>query len=191
VVLGFAYEGWQLFICVLISMMGNLVYPSLTSLVSSAVAPEMVGEALGAINGVKALTEGVGPLVFGTLMTLSEKSFLPGWPYLVGSIFALIAYNRSANLPDEDDDEYVSERYISQKLDNVGTSKTRNSIFNFMNKLFVPDHSMNKSSALTEIQLQEMQQKEEEYTGLLSEIDEVDENELRRNYTSDCLEDEI
>jgi len=191
VVLGFAYEGWQLFICVLISMMGNLVYPSLTSLVSSAVAPEMVGEALGAINGVKALTEGVGPLVFGTLMTLSEKSFLPGWPYLVGSIFALIAYNRSANLPDEDDGEYVSERYITQKLDNVGTSKTRNSIFNFMNKLFVPDHSMNKSSALTEIQLQEMQQKEEEYTGLLSEIDEVDENELRRNYTSDCLEDEI
>ena len=56
VVLGFAYEGWQLFICVLLSIGGNLVYPSLTSLVSSSVHPDMVGEALGAVNGVKALT---------------------------------------------------------------------------------------------------------------------------------------
>ncbi len=73
IVLGFATEGWQLFFCVLLSCIANLVYPSLTSLVSSAVAPEMVGEALGAVNGVKALTEGVGPLVFGALMTFSEK----------------------------------------------------------------------------------------------------------------------
>ena len=70
IVLGFAYEGWQLFICVLFSMLANLVYPSLTSLVSSAVALDMVGEALGAVNGIKALTEGVGPLVFGMLMTV-------------------------------------------------------------------------------------------------------------------------
>ena len=52
----FAYEGWQLFICVLLSLGGNLVYPSLTSLVSGAVSPDQVGEALGAINGVKAMT---------------------------------------------------------------------------------------------------------------------------------------
>jgi hypothetical protein len=56
VVLALAYEGWQLFFCVLLSMVVNLVYPSLTSLVTSSVAPEMVGTALGAINGVKAFT---------------------------------------------------------------------------------------------------------------------------------------
>ena len=54
--LGVAYEGWHLFLCVLVSMGSNLVYPSLTSLVSEAVGENMVGEALGAINGVKALT---------------------------------------------------------------------------------------------------------------------------------------
>jgi MFS transporter, DHA1 family, tetracycline resistance protein len=78
VVLGFAYEGWHLFVLCAFSMLSNLVYPSLTSLVSGSVAPDSVGEALGAVNGIKALTEGVGPLVFGSLMTLSENTALPG-----------------------------------------------------------------------------------------------------------------
>ncbi|EEC51018.1 transporter, major facilitator superfamily and tetracycline resistance protein, partial [Phaeodactylum tricornutum CCAP 1055/1] len=68
VVLGFAYEGWHLFVCAGFSLLGNLVYPSLTSLVSGSVEPDAVGEALGAVNGIKALTEGIGPLVFGSLM---------------------------------------------------------------------------------------------------------------------------
>lgn len=185
IVLGIAYEGWQLFICVLLSMLGNLVYPSLTSLVSSAVAPEMVGEALGAINGVKALTEGVGPLVFGALMTLSEKSYLPGWPYLVASIFALIAYNRSVKLPDDEDEEYISEKYINNNRakgfqTNVSSDVNHDSdsyILKFIAK-FVPERDIDKRSALSEIQLQELRSEEDEYTGLLSEVDEVDEDNL-------------
>ena len=77
VVLCFAFEGWHLFICVALSMVANLTYPALTSMVSNAVSREGVGEALGAMNGIKALTEGIGPLIFGGLMTLSEKSSLP------------------------------------------------------------------------------------------------------------------
>lgn len=190
-VLGFAYEGWQLFICVLISMVANLVYPSLTSLVTSAVAPEMVGEALGAVNGVKALTEGLGPLVFGTLMTISEKSMLPGWPYLIASILALIAYKRSANLPDEEDDEYVSEKYFKH-IPNKGNRSTIGSagdtdqqngfLLKFMTK-FVPESDLKKPSALSEIQMEEIQSKEDEYIGLLSEVEEISEEEVvRTNY---------
>jgi hypothetical protein len=38
---------------------------------SSSVEPGVVGGALGAVNGgTKALTEGVGPLLFGSLMML-------------------------------------------------------------------------------------------------------------------------
>lgn len=110
-VLGFAFKSWHLFICVAFSTLGNLVYPSLSSLVSSSVAPESVGEALGAINGIKALTEGVGPLFFGTLMTLSEKSMLPGWPYLIAALFSLAAFRETDQLPKED--EYLSEKYSS------------------------------------------------------------------------------
>jgi len=192
VVLGFAYEGWHLFICVLVSMLGNLVYPSLTSLVSSAVAPEMVGEALGAVNGVKALTEGIGPLVFGTLMTMSEKSMLPGWPYLIASIFAMVAYQRSALLPDDDDEEYISEKYGSKNKRDANNSKNGDEdkdsfLMQFMTK-FVPEkHLKSSSSALScKIQMKEIESKEEEYIGLLSEIDELDEEDLvRTNYESE------
>jgi hypothetical protein len=107
VILGLAYEGWHLFACILLSLLGNLVYPSLTSLVSSSVEPGAVGEALGAVNGIKALTEGVGPLLFGSLMTLSERSALPGWPYLVAALIVYMAYHYSQYLPDDDD--YVHE----------------------------------------------------------------------------------
>jgi len=109
--LGFAYEPWHLFACAFFSLLGNLVYPSLSSLVSGSVEPEAVGEALGAINGIKALTEGVGPLVFGSLMTVSERSALPGWPYLIAGIFAYAAFHQSQYLPDiqNDNDEFVHE----------------------------------------------------------------------------------
>ena len=108
IILGLAYEGWHLFPCILFSLIGNLVYPSLTSLVSSSVEPNAVGEALGAVNGIKALTEGIGPLVFGSLMTLSEHSALPGWPYLLAALIVYMAYYYSQFLPDSND-EYIHE----------------------------------------------------------------------------------
>jgi hypothetical protein len=109
VVLGFAYEPWHLFVCAAFSLMGNLVYPSLSSLVSGSVEPDAVGEALGAVNGVKALTEGLGPLVFGSLMTISEHSTLPGWPYLLASVLVIAAYKVADELPDPEEDDYIHE----------------------------------------------------------------------------------
>lgn len=109
VVLGFAYEPWHLFVCAAFSLLGNLVYPSLSSLVSGSVEPDAVGEALGAVNGVKSLTEGIGPLVFGSLMTLSEHSTLPGWPYLVAAVLVAAAYQVAGDLPDPEEDDYFHE----------------------------------------------------------------------------------
>jgi MFS transporter, DHA1 family, tetracycline resistance protein len=108
-VLGVAYEGWHLFVCAGFSLLGNLVYPSLSSLVSGSVEPDAVGEALGAINGIKALTEGIGPLVFGTLLTMSENSALPGWPYLLAAVLVAAAYKEADKLPDIEDDDYIHE----------------------------------------------------------------------------------
>ena len=63
-----------------------------------------VGEVLGAIHGIKALTEGIGPLLFGILMSISEKyhdtslilSYLPqGWPYILLAILPFLAYRQS------------------------------------------------------------------------------------------------
>ncbi|GKY91757.1 hypothetical protein MPSEU_000147400 [Mayamaea pseudoterrestris] len=109
IVLGFAYEGWHLFVCAGFSLAGNLVYPSLSSLVSGSVEPEAVGEALGAINGIKALTEGFGPLLFGGLMTISEDSSLPGWPYLLVSVLVGAAYMSADSLPDPEAEDFIHE----------------------------------------------------------------------------------
>ena len=123
-VLGMATQPWQLFICVGFSLLANLVYPSLSSLVTELVEPDKVGEALGSLNGVKALTEGIGPLIFGLLFTWSEDitaqypSIPPGWPYCVAALVVLGAYQVATDrLPrdDGDDCEYIHELEFKQR----------------------------------------------------------------------------
>ena len=63
----------------------------------------------GSRHGVKALTEGIGPLVFGSLMTLSEHSMLPGWLYLLAAFRVYFAYKAADDLPDREDDDYIHE----------------------------------------------------------------------------------
>jgi MFS transporter, DHA1 family, tetracycline resistance protein len=157
ILLGFAYEGWHLFVCALFSMFGNLVYPSLSSLVSDSVEPDAVGEALGALNGVKALTEGIGPLVFGSLMTLSENSALPGWPYLVASLLVFAAYQLADGLPDDHSDDYIHE------LEFKKTTLKRSNLFQSTPTFPAPPTRGGHA--------------EEEYQALLSEIDEEDDSE--------------
>lgn len=102
VLLAVADSPWHIFGCAFLAMAGNLVYPSVSSLVSSTVRPDMVGRALGAINGVKSVTEGIGPLLFGSLLTMSENDRLPGWPYFGAAIMVAIAFQVCRELPIED-----------------------------------------------------------------------------------------
>ena len=187
-VLCFAFEGWHLFICVGLSMVANLSYPAVTSMVSNAVAKDGIGEALGAMNGIKALTEGIGPLVFGGLMTLSEKSSVPvsielsllpdirallineftllqGWPYMLAAIFAVFAYKVSDSLPDEcsDDDRYISEKYANFSV----TSESDRSLKLFMGLL---GSLAGESQKPITLKFEDNGQ-EDEVSGLLSEID--------------------
>jgi DHA1 family tetracycline resistance protein-like MFS transporter len=164
IVLGLAYEGWHLFVCAAISMLGNLVFPSLSSLVSGSVEPEAVGEALGAVNGIKALTEGIGPLVFGSLMTLSEGSALPGWPYLLAALLVWAAYKVSEHLPDAEDDDYIHEKERKH-----GSSKSNNGIIlQYLGRPRVTRHDQEITNLLDEDTIDD----EDDDGPLLSEIDE-------------------
>ena len=60
---------------------------------------------LGAVNGVRALTEGFGPLLFSCLFWYTENSFLPGCPYLIAAVVCLGALVLSFELPDSIDDD--------------------------------------------------------------------------------------
>lgn len=90
-----------IFISIIFSMLSNLVYPSISSLVSRLVEEEVLGEALGALNGIKAITEGFGPLLFGFLMGFFEDSPLPGAPYLIATVIAAWAFLHCYELPSE------------------------------------------------------------------------------------------
>lgn len=101
IVVAFSTSSEWIFVSVLFSMFANLVYPSISSLVSKIVEEDMQGEALGALNGIKALTEGFGPLLFGFLMGLFEKAAIPGAPYLVASFLSFWAFLHCYELPPE------------------------------------------------------------------------------------------
>jgi hypothetical protein len=94
----FATDASWIFGSLAFSMLSNLVYPSICSLVTKVVGSRQ-GEALGALNGIKSLTEGLGPLLFGSFMTLFENSVLPSAPYVLISYMALWAMMQTFELP--------------------------------------------------------------------------------------------
>ena len=67
--------------------------------------------ALGAVNEVKSLIEGVGPSLFGILLSASENDRYPGWPYFLAAIMVALAYQAGRKLP-EDSENYTSELYF-------------------------------------------------------------------------------
>lgn len=99
----FASSPEMIAVSVLLSMFANLVYPSVSSLISRVVSERGQGEALGALNGIKAITEGFGAS-FGFLMSVFESSPIPGAPYLLGTFLALYAFLTCFDLPRESPD---------------------------------------------------------------------------------------
>jgi MFS family permease len=107
-------------------MISNLVYPSVSSLVSKLVEEGEQGEALGALNGIKALTEGFGPLIFGLLMGYFENTSLPGAPYLVAAAFSAVAMFYSIYLPTEP--EFILSKKESFKAINNQDNESASSL---------------------------------------------------------------
>lgn len=99
IVVAFSKDPRWIYGSIIFSMLSNLVYPSISSLVSRIVEEDMQGEALGALNGIKALTEGFGPLFFGFLMGIFESTPNPGAPYLLACVLSVWSLLHSFELP--------------------------------------------------------------------------------------------
>ena len=84
-----------LYLSFLLSMFSSLVYPTICSLLANNVDPLLQGESLGVLNGIKALTEGLGPLIFGSLMGAFASSPTPSIPYLPAAMLVLWALMHS------------------------------------------------------------------------------------------------
>lgn len=117
-ILGVATQSWHLYVSCILSLLGNLVYPSLSSLVSDYVPSNKVGEALGALNGIKALTEGIGPLVFGSFMTIStsRKGGWMGWPYWIAAYFVYMSLHYAQKLPSSEYSNGVDDEVYELKF---------------------------------------------------------------------------
>lgn len=58
-IIAFSTDLTWIFVSILFSMISNLVYPSVSSLVSRTVSEAQQGEALGALNGIKAVVSSI------------------------------------------------------------------------------------------------------------------------------------
>jgi DHA1 family tetracycline resistance protein-like MFS transporter len=101
IIVAFAESKSTIFVSIMFSMFANLVYPSVSSLVSKVVEEDLQGEALGALNGIKALTEGFGPLIFGIFMAFYENTPIPGAPYLLAALISFWSFLHCFELPPE------------------------------------------------------------------------------------------
>jgi len=88
-----------------------------------SVPQEMVGEVLGSINGIKALTEGIGPITFGVLMGFFEDTPMPGFPYVIAALLSIYAYFIAGNLVSEED--YVPGKYANTRGERGTESKNK------------------------------------------------------------------
>lgn len=102
-VIGTAQTITGIWLSIFFALFSNLVYPSLASLVSRSVSTVDQGMAQGSINGVKALTEGFGPLLFGILMHLFEDSAMPGAPYIIAAGVVCLAVGVTFRIPSEEE----------------------------------------------------------------------------------------
>ena len=103
----------MIFVSMMFSLLSNLVYPSISSLVSKVVEEDAQGESLGALNGIKALTEGFGPLLFGLLMSLYEHHPTPGAPYLLACVLTMWAFLHTWEMPMEP--ELVAAKFYARE----------------------------------------------------------------------------
>ena len=68
---------------------------------------------------LQALTEGFGPLIFGTLMGLFERTPVPGAPYLLACLLSLWAFLHCFELPAEPEQVLISSHlfYLQRCFD--------------------------------------------------------------------------
>jgi hypothetical protein len=78
---------------------GFSVMPSVNVLVSEVASAQQQGTAQGAMHAIKALTEGVGPLLFAVLFKIFPAEAYGGVPFLVGSAFVAAAFLVATRIP--------------------------------------------------------------------------------------------
>jgi len=91
----FAWEGWVVYVVIVLTVMENIADPPLRSIAAGKVPPSAQGELQGALTSLSSITTIVGPLIFTQLFGYFTKPDAPvtfaGAPYLMAAFFILVA----------------------------------------------------------------------------------------------------
>ena len=109
-------------------------------------------------------------------MTLSERSPLPGWPYFIAALLAYMAFKRASNLPDENEDDYISEKYTGKIIGGrLIPVNRKGNIFEMVSSLarrLEKDADCHESGIHRIFTEPDRAIEDDEYIGLLSEVEE-------------------
>jgi DHA1 family tetracycline resistance protein-like MFS transporter len=112
---------WQAFLILMLTTVAFLGFAAATHLVSRMVPPTRQGQFQGALTGIRALTNGIGPTLFGPLLaaTCTSAATAAGPPpytvdcgitFFVGAGLVLVAAVLAMFLPDESTVDAVREQ---------------------------------------------------------------------------------
>lgn len=91
----FAWEGWIIYVVIVLTVMENIAEPPLRSIAAGKVPPSAQGELQGALTSLSSITTIVGPLIFTQMFGYFTKPDAPitfaGAPFLAAAIFIFIA----------------------------------------------------------------------------------------------------
>jgi DHA1 family tetracycline resistance protein-like MFS transporter len=90
VVLVLAATKWQAIAAVAMGSLGSVTFPTISSIKSNNSSPQEQGAVQGALYGARALSSGIGPLIFGVLFRVFLVEF-PGAPFVLGALGMFVA----------------------------------------------------------------------------------------------------
>lgn len=95
-------NGNLLFLGEAILSVSFVAYTVSVAIGSDVVHPDIVGEATGVMNTTMAITEGLGPIIFGFLVSAFSKTSYPAGFFLVSAILMLASLVLTCCLPSDD-----------------------------------------------------------------------------------------
>ena len=88
-----------LFVATGVSALGSLTFPSVSAIKSLNCDDKEQGTVQGALAGVQSMSGVVGPLVFGSLLSVGQDYGVPQIPYYLGCLLVLLALVAASTLP--------------------------------------------------------------------------------------------
>ncbi|XP_052463588.1 hippocampus abundant transcript 1 protein [Carassius gibelio] len=119
---GLGSEPWMMWAAGAVAAMSSITFPAVSALVSRSADPDKQGLVQGMITGIRGLCNGLGPALYGFVFFLfnvelsgittiqpdyaihlqpsTEKSLIPGPPFLLGACTVVVAFIVALFIPD-------------------------------------------------------------------------------------------